>query len=157
MRKRLYGLFILVFLGACAINNQNLNECITIIKLKSPSQGKRIVLFNDFVHMSFSSEDIVRGYEKSDTKDFISIDSLKIDSLVLPINNLLITNHYQEMVLPIIQKLLKRGIVEIYDVINKKRVETIIYSHCIDFFGERETYRILDSSNIYSNIISIGE
>lgn len=90
MRKILYGFFILIILGGCSINNKNLNEFNKMIELIEPAKGKRIVLFNNFVYMSFSLEDILRDYKKSIKEGVISLDFLKKDSLVLPINNLLI-------------------------------------------------------------------
>lgn len=104
--------------------------------------------------MPFSLKDIERELNKRGCSSNICFN---IDSLDLPINNLLIKNRKQEILLPIIQTLLYKGKVHIYDVLNDEVVKEIILLHYKGIRGEQEIYRIASSSNIYTNVISIGE
>ncbi|MGB5990212.1 MAG: hypothetical protein WBG43_10775 [Marinifilaceae bacterium] len=104
--------------------------------------------------MSFSLKDVEHELNERRTSYNICIN---IDSLYLPINNLLIKNKKQEILLPIIQTLLYKGKVDVYDVLNDEIVKEIILLHYKGLSGEQEIYRIAGSSNIYTNVISIGE
>lgn len=152
MRELLYFLCGILIFGSCSVNN--FNKYSETIKLTAPKESRRIVLFNDFVHMSFSLKDIERELNKRGCSSNICFN---IDSLDLPINNLLIKNNKQEILLPIIQILLSKGKVHIYDVLNDEVVKEIILLHYKGISGEQEIYRIASSSNIYTNVISIGE
>jgi len=152
MREILYFLFGVLILGSCSVNN--FNEHSETIKLTANKESRRIVLFNDFVHMSFSLKDVEHELNEKGTSSNICIN---IDSLYLPINNLLIKNEKQEILLPIIQTLLYKGKVDVYDVLNDEIVKEIILLHYKGLSGEQEIYRIASSSNIYTNVISIGE
>lgn len=157
MKNIIWFLLLIIFFGACSVNKKNFKGKEKVVRIRGIKEGGKIVLYNDKVQISFSLKDIRRQYRRSDfsrTK-FDSTEIAHIDSIRLPINNFMVENDSEEMILPLINKLLKRGKLELIDASNGKQVERMIKTYYDDFIGERETFRLLDSTIFYVNIKSL--